>query len=258
MSFSSAPASTLPSPLPSSSPLRVVRVRHELVRREVRVARTEFLNPSLVAITLTDPSLRGFTSLSFDDHVKFMFNDAAGELQRRDYTPRRIDLEAGELVIEFALHEHGPASDWARSARAGDSAIVAGPKGSMIIPLGYDWHLLVGDATAFPAIARRLEELPAGARATVVAAAPSEAERPTWASAVQLEVHWVNHADELAAAVARLAKPEGSGFAWGAGESSAMRALRETLLQQGYAKDQMRISAYWKRGAEGFHENLDQ
>jgi NADPH-dependent ferric siderophore reductase len=253
MSPTSAPASTLPS-----TPLRVERVRHELVRREVRVTRTEFLNPSMVAITLADPSLRGFTSLSFDDHVKFMFDDAAGELQRRDYTPRRFDRATGEMVIEFALHEHGPASDWARSARAGDCAIVAGPKGSMIIPLGYDWHLLVGDATAFPAMARRLEELPAGARATVVAAAPSEAERPAWSSAAQLEVHWVDHADELAAAVAKLAKPGGHGFAWGAGESSAMRALRETLIQQGYAKDQMRISAYWKRGAEAFHENLDQ
>jgi NADPH-dependent ferric siderophore reductase len=253
MSLTPTLASTRPS-----TPLRVERVRHELVRREVRVARSEFLNPSMVAITLADPSLRGFTSLSFDDHVKFMFNDAAGELQRRDYTPRRFDQEAGELVIEFALHEHGPASDWARSARAGDSATVAGPKGSMIIPLGYDWHLLVGDATAFPAIARRLEELPAGSRVTVVAIAPSENERPEWRCAAALTTHWVSSEDALASTVAALARPDGEGFVWGAGESATMRKLRENLLQQGYAKEKMRISAYWKRGAEGFHENLDQ
>jgi NADPH-dependent ferric siderophore reductase len=241
-----------------STPRRIERIRHELVHREVQVKQVEPITPSLLAVTLTAPSLRNFTSLSFDDHVKFMFTDAQGNLQRRDYTPRRFDLATGELVIEFALHDHGPASDWARNARPGDFATVAGPKGSMIIPEDFDWHLLVGDATAFPAMARRLEALPASSRVTVVAVAPSEDERPEWHCAGALTTHWVSSDDALTSTVAALPRPDGEGFVWGAGESATMRELRESLLQQGFAKESMRISAYWKRGAEAFHENLDQ
>ena len=38
----------------------------------------------------------------------------------------------------------------------------------MVIPLAYDWHLLIGDETALPAITRRLVELPAHAIPIVV------------------------------------------------------------------------------------------
>ncbi|HSV45569.1 MAG TPA: siderophore-interacting protein, partial [Ramlibacter sp.] len=148
---------------------RVERVRHELRAREVEVTRIERLSPGFVAITFGADALEGFTSLSFDDHLKFMTPDGAGEMVRRDYTPRRFDAARRELTIEFALHGHGHASDWARQAAPGQRATVGGPRGSMVIPPDYDWHLLAGDATALPAIHRRLEELPASSRAIVVA-----------------------------------------------------------------------------------------
>lgn len=75
---------------------------------------------------------------------------------------------AGELTIEFALHGDGPAANWAAKAVPGSHLVVAGPRGSFVIPKDYDWHLLVGDETALPAVARRLEELPASTRAIVV------------------------------------------------------------------------------------------
>jgi NADPH-dependent ferric siderophore reductase len=79
---------------------------------------------------------------------------------RRDFTPRHYDQAARELTVEFALHATGAA--WARQAAPGQVAVIAGPRGSMIIPMDYAWHVLAGDATALPAIRRRLEELPAG------------------------------------------------------------------------------------------------
>ena len=51
----------------------------------------------------------------------------------------------------------------------GDPVWIAGPRGSMVIPRAFDWYRLVGDETALPAIARRLEERPATARVIVVA-----------------------------------------------------------------------------------------
>ena len=60
------------------------------------------------------------------------------------------------------LHGDGPASTWADQAKVGQHLYIGGPRGSMIVPDIFDSYLLIGDETAIPAIARRLEELPAG------------------------------------------------------------------------------------------------
>jgi NADPH-dependent ferric siderophore reductase len=235
----------------------VQRVRHELHRREVVVARVEALGAHFAAITFRADALAGFLSLSFDDHVKFMFEGEDGEQVRRDYTPRRFDAQARELTIEFALHGDGAASDWARRAQPGDAAVIGGPRGSMIVPMDYDWHLLIGDASALPAIRRRLEELPAGARAIVVAAVGEE-DRLPFAGAASAAVQWVDDADALVEAVRALDLPPGEGFAWAGGEAAAMRRLREVLaLDKALPKEAMRVSAYWKRGVADHHENLE-
>jgi len=234
----------------------VRRVRHELHRRDVVVARTEPLGAHFVAITFQADSLACFLSLSFDDHVKFMFEGADGEQVRRDYTPRRFDAQARELTIEFALHGDGAASNWARRAKAGDTAVIGGPRGSMIIPMDYDWHLLMGDASALPAMRRRLEELPADARVIVVAALGEE-DRLPFGGVTKAEVHWVNDADALVETVRSLALPPGEGYAWAGGEAQAMRSLRAVLADdKGLPKDAMRVSAYWKRGVADHHEDL--
>lgn len=234
----------------------VRRVRHELKLRDLAVARIERLGDGFAAITFAGDALADFTSLSFDDHVKFMFPDADGEQVRRDYTPRRFSREALELTIEFALHGDGKASDWARNAVVGQRALVGGPKGSMIVPLELDWHLLTGDATALPAIARRLEELPGGSRAIVlVHAAP--ADRRVLRSGADVDLRWFDTPEALVADLQALALPPGRGFAWGGGEASLMARVRQVLNQQGVPREATRVSAYWKQGVAEHHENLE-
>lgn len=165
----------------------IQRVRHELKLRDLKVARVEPLSPGFVAITFRGEALADFVSMSFDDHVKFFFDDGKGGQARRDYTPRRFNREARELVVEFALHGEGAASDWARQAHVGQHMQIGGPRGSFIIPVEAAWHLLVGDATALPAISRRLEELPAGSRAFVLALA-DDADRRAFAGAAAADI----------------------------------------------------------------------
>ena len=236
----------------------VRRVRHELKLRELTVSRIERLGEGFAAITFTGEALADFTSLSFDDHVKFMFPDAdAGNAQvRRDYTPRRFSREARELTIEFALHGDGKASSWARNAVVGQRAVVGGPKGSMIVPLELDWHVLAGDATALPAIARRLEELPGGSRAIVFVHA-EPADRRVFAGTADVDVRWFDTPDALVAALEAFALPPGRGFAWGGGEASLMARVRRVLDEQGVPRDATRVSAYWKQGVAEHHENLE-
>jgi NADPH-dependent ferric siderophore reductase len=238
-----------------SAPL-VQRVRHELKLRDLQVAAIDNISPGFVGITFKGEALADFISLGFDDHVKLMFGEAGEGQLRRDYTPRRFSREARELTIEFALHGIGAASDWARTAKLGERLLVGGPRGSMIVPLALGWHLLVGDATALPAISRRLEELPAGSRAFVLVLADA-ADRREFAGAAQAEVQWVDSNEGLLAALRALDLPAAeTGFAWGGGEAALMAQVRQVLLDKGVPKQHMRVSAYWKQGVADHHEDL--
>lgn len=238
---------------------RVQRVRHELRSRPVQVSHIEPLGECFVSVTFSGEALADFHSASFDDHVKFIFENPAGEQVRRDYTPRSFVAHKRELTIEFALHGAGQACDWARQARLGQPAVIAGPRGSMIVPLDYDWHLLVGDASALPAISRRLEELPPGSRALVLAEMADPLGRRRFASPAQVEVTWVDDAEQLVAAVEALKLPAGEGFAWAAGEALAMKRIRTALVvEKDHPKERMRVVAYWRHGASGFHEELGE
>lgn len=260
-------------------PLAVRRVRNPVQVRSVQVQQVHRPSPHLVRIRFAGEALYGFVSASFDDHIKFMLAPDPREALvlplpgpdglalpagaprplMRDYTPRWFDAEAGLLDIEFALHGDGFAAAWAAQAQPGQQAGIGGPRGSFVVPTGFDWHLLVGDETALPAIARRLEELPAGTQALVIAETASPADRRELQSRARLQVQWLTQAVDggLAPAVARLRLPAGEGYAWAAGEAADMAATRRVLVDElGLAKDRVRAAAYWKQGASAHHENL--
>jgi NADPH-dependent ferric siderophore reductase len=234
----------------------IERVRHDLKLREVTVARINRVSPGFASITFQGEALADFTSLSFDDHVKFMFNDANGEQVRRDYTPRRVDTDAREIDIEFALHGHGGAAEWARNATVGQRAIIGGPRGSMILPLAMDWHLLIGDDSALPAVTRRLEELPAGARVVAVLLVDA-AECRTFVTRADARIHWVDSDDALLQVLKELPLQPGAGLAWGGGEAALMARVRQVLVETGMPRQAAKVSAYWKRGVADHHERLD-
>ena len=234
----------------------IERVRHDLKMREVEVARIEQLSPGFASITFKGAALADFTSLSFDDHVKFMFDGPDGQQVRRDYTPRRFDRQACELDIEFALHGHGGAAAWARAAQVGSKAVIGGPRGSMILPLEMDWHLLIGDASALPAVTRRLEELPPAARAQVLLLVDA-ADRRELITQADADIHWVASSDELLQVLRELPLQGGAGLAWGGGEAALMARVRQLLVDKGLPRQAGRISAYWKQGVADHHEHLD-
>lgn len=231
---------------------RIQRVRHEIKRRELEVVKVQHLAPNYVSVTFKGETLHDFVSASYDDHVKFMLSDEV----RRDFTPRHYDQAARELTVEFALHATGAASDWARQAAPGQVAVIAGPRGSMIIPMDYAWHVLAGDAAALPAIRRRLEELPAGAQVQVLVAG-EEAAALSFDSAAQVTLQRYADDKALLDAIRALQLPDGEGFFWFAGEASVAAQVRDAVLvDKGHPREAARISAYWKQGASGHHEDL--
>jgi NADPH-dependent ferric siderophore reductase len=261
-------------------PLTVERLRHPLKLRRLQVQRADPISPRFVRLRFTGEDLTGFLSASFDDHIKLMLPaQPGGQLVlpetgpeglalpagaerplMRDYTPRQFDPVARTLDVEFLLHSEGRATEWAAQAKVGDEVGVGGPRGSFVVPLGFDVHVLIGDETAMPAIARRLEELPAGARAIAVVETGHPTERREWVTRADLQTHWVQSGavDALADVVRGLTLPaEGQVFAWAAGEAASMVGVRQALvLGHGLDKTRVRASAYWKRGSAGHHENL--
>lgn len=167
------------------------------------------------------------------------------------------------MVIDFAIHDAGPATDWAANAKPGQQLGVGGPRGSLVVPDDFDWYLFVGDETALPAVGRRLEELRAGTRAIVVAAVTAPEEQQTFASKASVETVWVHRplsrAEDPAVlldAVRGLTLPKsGDGYCWAAGESQTAKLLRQHLVgERGFDKAWVKAAGYWKRGAVSIHE----
>lgn len=260
------------------------RIRHETRLRRLQVRAISDLNPHYRRITLGGDDLAGFASAGYDDHIKLFFPEPhhaqpqasadgrgiafaedAPRPPARDYTPRRFDAGRQELVIEFALHDDGPATRWARQARVGDTVLVGGPRGSQVIDDDFDWYLLAGDETALPAIGRRLETLRAAAHVIVVAEIARLEDRFALPAHPGLSLHWAprngvpaGQSSALLAAVAALAAPAGDGYAWVAAESAAARAVRQHLLSHWpLPREHVKAAGYWKRGAIASHEHHD-
>jgi NADPH-dependent ferric siderophore reductase len=171
----------------------------------------------------------------------------------RDYTPLNYDAARNTLQLEFAEHGSGPAVEWARTAPIGQWLGLAGPRGSLVVPADLDWHVLLGDESAMPAMERRLAELPAGSRAIVRVQIGNPA---TSAAGAALRAGSAV-GESLADAVDALELPEGEGFVWAAGENRAMADLRKRILAKpGANPKRMRIASYWKQGEAAHHEEL--
>jgi len=244
------------------------RVMHDIKRRKLEVLRVVDLTPRMRRITLGGPELAGFISLGTDDHVKLLFPQNAEQAaaletmvlgvgkdngpmpEMRDYTPRRYDLEKLELDIDFVLHGDGPASTWAEQAQPGQFLHIGGPRGSMIVPDIFDSYLLIGDETALPAIARRLEGLAANRKALVVIEVENCAEQQVLESAAQVNVIWVlreGGKDNLLTTVKQLQVPKGNLYAWVATETKVSRQIRRVLLDEHGLNEQfVKAVGYWR------------
>jgi NADPH-dependent ferric siderophore reductase len=265
------------------------RVRRPLAVRRVIVLEVDRSVPGMACVTFGGPELEGFASEGPADHMKVFFPDpttgtlvappttAGGEATgeggtplARDFTPRWFGPGADgapRLRIDFALHpDAGPASAWAAGAEPGDELVVAGPRGSKLVPEGMSRLLLLADESALPAAARWLERVPDGVPVealflvhdeAVAAYLPPELE-------ARAEVEWLPASarpEEIESTVRQMAEgADERAFAFLAGEASTLiplrRLLRE-LLPDG--RDQVSASGYWRRGVAGLdhHAPLD-
>ncbi|AXH00376.1 siderophore-interacting protein (plasmid) [Deinococcus wulumuqiensis] len=231
----------------------ITRVSLPLKRRQLTVKAVTDLTPSLRRITLTGDDLTDFHSPGADDHIKVFFASADGDdLTGRDYTPRAFRPDVLELDLDFVLHEHGMATTWARNADIGDELLIGGPRGSTLVKYEFDEYFLVADDAALPALARRLEELPAGAKVTALVEVQSAAHQLLLSSDAAVQLRWL-HRGEAAAGTTTLLRdavrewqiPSGTVFVWVGAERKAALGIKKELLARGLDAETMRVTAYW-------------
>jgi NADPH-dependent ferric siderophore reductase len=215
----------------------ITRVRQAPRRRTLAVSRVDALTPRMRRISFISEDLRDFSSASADDHIKLFFADS-GQPCMRDFTPRAFHPAQGTLVIDFALHDAGPATMWAASAQVGQTLAIGGPRGSLVVPDDFDWYLLIGDETALPAIGRRVEELRAEVPVTTLVVIQNVSEAQIWDTRAAWSPIWLSRdvtgnddSASLRAAIAGLKMPGGDGFIWIAAEGSVARAARNYLFE---------------------------
>ncbi|MBQ0829792.1 siderophore-interacting protein [Streptomyces tagetis] len=238
-----------------------------------RVVRTERLTPLMQRVVLAGEELAGLSADTCTDHyVKLLFAPGGVtypepfDLERireefprekwpvtRTYTVRHWDAESREMTLDFVIHgDAGLAGPWAKHVRPGEIVRFLGPGGAYAPDADADWHLLAGDESALPAIARSLEALPAGARAFAFVEVEGPEEEQKIDS--EVEVVWLHRAGRpvgqaLVEAVRALEFPAGRVHAFVHGEAGCVKELRRFLrVEREIAREDLSISGYWRLG----------
>ncbi|MGW1023959.1 siderophore-interacting protein [Streptomyces sp. NPDC002577] len=201
------------------------------------------------------------------DDVRAVMRSYTVRAQRR--APDGVD----EIDIDFALHgvepgaaaPAGPASRWAAGARAGDRVLVLGPAIAdntavrFRPPADTDLVVMWADETALPAASAILESLPPGTRARVWLEVQHAADRLELHTLADAGITWLVRderercADGPLMALDALRAAElphaTTSYAWIAGESGCVKALRRHLVRErGMDRRRVTFVGYWRRG----------
>ncbi|GAB2933070.1 siderophore-interacting protein [Hafnia psychrotolerans] len=253
-----------------------VRVNNALTFRDLTVKGSENIAGCFKRIVLSGEDLKGFNSRGFDDHIKLFFpakpGDAItlptiteggilwGEGPRpinREYTPLHFDAQANELTIDFYIHDGGIASEWADNVQPGDKLIIGGPRGSLLIPVDYQWQLYLCDETGLPALKRRLAELKNSASTAKIIVLVNVKEDSCiryLEDDAAFNIEWVvsnglqgeQEKDAVWQKVKSLPLPESDYYIWATGEGKLVKGLQDYFtVTKGLDPAYVRCVAYW-------------
>ena len=255
------------------------------VRASLTVRRTAAVTPAMTRVTLGGDDLAGFHTLAPDQQVKLFLPrggrapvvpplPADGDLRvwyrayleqpdaerarMRSYSVRRHrpgdrEIDVDVVTRHDGAHDPGPGACWAAGARPGDPVVVLGPSVSHHrCPGPADWRLLVGDASALPAIGALLDARRPGEPTLVRIEVPGPEDEQALAVDDAVDLRWVHRdpacdGDPLLEAVRATPLLPGRPSAWVAGEASTVRAVRRHLVGQGVDRAQIAFAGYWRR-----------
>lgn len=246
--------------------------------REATVVETMDVTPHMRRVTVSCRNVEQFVGVGL--HVRLLIPQGAArhnrapawpgmlpdgrvawpdekEMAVRIYTIRSVDLERGQLDIDFVLHESDgqpmPGAEFAVEAKPGDVIGIMGPGGDGVAHAGS--LILAGDEAALPAIGRMVAEALPTSTIRAFIEVDNAAEEQELVSKANLEVTWL-HRNGGKAGTMRLLEarvkeavetaPEGT-YIWAGCEKTEARAIRDFLKSRSHDRKQMSISAYWQK-----------
>lgn len=178
----------------------------------------------------------------------------------RHMTLRHVDLEAGQLWIDVALHgDSGWAGPWAAGAQPGDTIVAVGPGGKWIPDPQASWSLMLGDEAAIPAVLANVEAMPEDAHGEILLEVQDADHHLDIQVPSGWSLRWIHRAEAPAGfpalvEAARTAQWPGTTDGiqvFAHGEREAMKALRPVLFEEhGLERAQVSLSGYWARGRD--------
>jgi NADPH-dependent ferric siderophore reductase len=238
-------------------------------RYATTVQRVQRLTARMIRVVFGGPALAGFNWNGPAAHIKLILGSDSPEVRApsRTYTPRRFDVAAQELTVDFVLHGAGPASSWAAQAQVGQPMLIAGPGRSYALDPQAQWRLVAGDESAIPAVATILEALPDAVRTEVLLEVNDAADEFAIApDRPHVHIRWLHRAQpltdhggtaragvELLSAIRAFQPPAGTGSVYVACEAEAMRRIRRhLLLERALPREWLTTRGYWKHGATDY------
>lgn len=221
----------------------------------VTVVDARLVAPGFMRVRMVSETLFEDVTVSPTAWLRFWFPDPDDRdfEHQRAYTIAEADEEAGELTVDFVLHEPaGPASAWAAAARPGDSLAVGTLGSSKFdvpedLPAGY---LLIGDSASIPGLSGIIGSLPHDVAIELYLEEHGEDERliPI-PDHPMLRVHRVPRTGPESLAAAIEDRDWSDWYAWLAAESASLKQLRQRLRDDfGFPKSEIYAQAYWIEG----------
>jgi NADPH-dependent ferric siderophore reductase len=241
----------------------------------VTVARTEWVSPRLVRVTLTGPDLDRLVIKEPGSSVRILL-PSPGERQLvvprwngnefllpdgrrpaiRTFTPG-LNGRVLELDVSVVIHGGGLASGWAEAAAGGEPAAVSGPGRGYAVDHEAPGFLVAGDETAIPAIGQVVAALPREVPVQVVIEVADGRARIELPAHPRASVRWFtlppgrSPGDVLVAQFRTAEIPPGTRV-WAAGEAAAMQRIRRHLFEdRGLPRGNTSVRGYWKYGRTG-------
>jgi NADPH-dependent ferric siderophore reductase len=246
--------------------------------REATVVETKDITPHMRRVTVSCRNVEQFIGVGL--HVRLLIPQGAAhhnrapawpgmlpdgrvawpdekEMAVRIYTIRSVDLERGQLDIDFVLHESDgqsmPGAEFAMEAKPGDVIGIMGPGGDGVAHAGS--LILAGDEAALPAIGRMVAEALPTSTIRAFIEVDNAAEEQELVSPAKLEITWLHRNGGkagtmrlLEARVKEAAETASENtYIWAGCEKTEARAIRDFLKARGHDRKQMSISAYWQK-----------
>ena len=227
------------------------------------------LTPNMIRVTYSAPEIAQMDANCAGANCKLFLPEQGQDLAAfteqlmngprptvRTYTVRNIRPDACEMDIDFVDHgDGGPASAWARQAKAGAFCGFAGPGPVKVETYYADRYLVVADMSALPVAAATLEAMPADAKGTAIFEIMAEEDKQDFAIPAGIETHWLVNSNPHVSSpvipemIAAMDLQSGSVQTCIAGESGMIKLLRQDLLvKKALPKQDCYISGYWKIG----------